>query len=327
MLIKKKLKVALLFSGQVRPISAGTFNLGLKEFTRDLDVDVYLTHWSEPGISMGHNLSKISQATQLDFEIDSYLKDAFDGFNIVAHESEVGDNWRLSLDPGYADILNSDKYSRLTIHSLPQLYQIYRSFQLVGDQFDHYDIVMRCRYDLLFVTSFQEWGYEHGVVYGLNFGRAYHPDRIYDIFFWGSPSAIRSTLTVWCDLPKLIHDPFDNGLDQRDACRLLYLGAGQSKSVVKSGLVRYCDIYRPEKSVYEYYVNILYWGLIEKSVLPILKQKVFNDFYNQLTKQIGLIKMQCFCFLTGLGIYKRGTLGYWKKKFSKILRVLRKLFS
>jgi hypothetical protein len=320
--LQKKLKVALLFSGQVRPISAATFNLGLKEFTRNLDVDVYLTHWDEPGVSMGHNLSKISQATQLDFEIDSYLKEAFDGFKVVAHESEAGDDWRLALAPEYADILSSDSYSRLTIHSLPQLYQIYKSFQLVEDQFDHYDVVMRCRYDLLFVTSFRDWDYEEGVVNGLNFGRAYHPDRIYDIFFWGPPSAVRSALTVWRDLPQLIDDQFDNGLDQRDACRLLYLGARQGPSVVKSGLVRYCDIYRPEKSVYEYYVNILYWALIEKSVLPIVKQEVFRDFYSQSTKQIGFMKTQWLRFLTGLGIYKRGTLAYWKKKFFKIFRVL-----
>ncbi len=322
MLDQKKLKVALLFSGQVRDISAEKFNSGLREFTRHFDADVYLTHWDEPGVSMGHNLSKMNQSTQATFDINAYLIKAFEGFNVVAHESESDDSWRKSLDSRYLDILNSHHYSKLTIHALPQLYQIYKSFKLVENNLDQYDIVIRCRYDLLFVTAFQEWGFHDATVYGLNFGRAYHPNRIYDIFFWGAPSAVRSTLMAWNIVPELIQNEFDNGLDKRDACRLLYLAAQKERSEVMSGVVRYCDIYRPEKSVYDYCVNILYWGLVAKEANSSLKQAVYLNFYNHLDKQMGAIKTSFLRLLTSFSIYRRGTLSYWKKKFLRVLHII-----
>jgi hypothetical protein len=322
MLNQKKLKVALLFSGQVRDISAEKFNSGLREFTRHFDADVYLTHWDEPGVSMGHNLSKMNQAPQFSFDINNYLEVAFAGFNVVSHKSESGKQWQESLDSAYLDILNSKHYSKLTIHSLPQLYQIYQSFKLVESRLDQYDIVIRCRYDLLFVTAFHEYHFDDMTVYGLNFGRAYYPDRIYDIFFWGSPSAVRSTFLAWDAIPELIKDEFNNGLDKRDACRLLYLAAQKEGSEVTSGVVRYCDIYRPEKSLYDYYVNILYWGLIAKDAKSSLKQAVHMNFYNHLDNQMGAIKTNFLRLLTSFSIYKRGTLSYWKKKLLKVLHIV-----
>jgi hypothetical protein len=322
MLSKKKLKVALLFSGQVRDISAEKFNSGLREFTRHFDADVYLTHWDEPGVSMGHNLSKMNQATQFAFDINDYLQVAFAGFHVVSHESESGKLWRESLDSAYLDILNSKYYSKLTIHSLPQLYQIYQSFKLVENRLDQYDIVIRCRYDLLFVTAFQECNFDDMTVYGLNFGRAYHPNRIYDILFWGSPSAVRSTFLAWDAIPELIKHEFNNNLDKRDACRILYLATQSGGVDVDSGMVRYCDIYRPEKSLYDYYVNILYWGLVAEDAASSLKQVVHKNFFNHLNAQMGVIKTNCLRIFTAFSIYKRGTLSYWKKKMFRVLHII-----
>ena len=47
-----------------------------------------------------------------------------------------------------------------------------------------------------------------------------------------------------------VNDNFNNGLDQRDCCRILFLGATQNKINIKSFDSRICDIYRPFKDNY-----------------------------------------------------------------------------
>jgi len=55
------------------------------------------------------------------------------------------------------------------------------------------------------------------------------------------------TLNKWLlrnDIPSLVKNNFDNGLDKRDSCRILYLAASIRKTKVKSLPSRICDVYR-----------------------------------------------------------------------------------
>ena len=52
-------------------------------------------------------------------------------------------------------------------------------------------------------------------LYTINFGRAFYPNRIYDIFFGGSNKSMSFLNDIWEKLPDLIYDKFDNQLDKR----------------------------------------------------------------------------------------------------------------
>ena len=95
----------------------------------------------------------------------------------------------------------------------------------------------------------------------INFGRrgAYYEKRIYDIFFY-SPSYCAPDVFCkpWVDFSTLVMHKFDNGLDKRDACRVLYLSAKISELDVISANLRYCDVYRNE---FKYFKNLFTWRI------------------------------------------------------------------
>ena len=49
------LKVALLFSGQVRKIPPDLFKEGIDIFTNNIEYDIFAHFWDEAGQSMNHN--------------------------------------------------------------------------------------------------------------------------------------------------------------------------------------------------------------------------------------------------------------------------------
>ena len=91
-------------------------------------------------------------------------------------------------------------------------------------------------------------------LFNLNFGRAYYPNRIYDIFFGGSRKAMNFISTIWDDTPFLVKNNFDNGLDKRDCCRILYLAASMNNTNIKSFSSRICDVYRNDDLKYSKYL-------------------------------------------------------------------------
>ncbi len=60
--------------------------------------------------------------------------------------------------------------------------------------------------------------------------------------------------SLWNDVPFLVNDSFDNGLDKRDCCRLLYLASTKNSTKVKSFPSRICDVYRSNKYIYSKYL-------------------------------------------------------------------------
>jgi hypothetical protein len=93
-----------------------------------------------------------------------------------------------------------------------------------------------------------------GSIFNLNFGRAYYPNRIYDIFFGGSRKAMNFISTIWDDTPYLVKNNFHNGLDKRDCCRILYLAASLNSNNIKTFPSRICDVYRDNDLKYSKYL-------------------------------------------------------------------------
>ena len=60
--------------------------------------------------------------------------------------------------------------------------------------------------------------------------------------------------TIWNDTPFLVKNNFDNGLDKRDCCRILYLAASLDNKNIESFSSRICDVYRNNDLLYSKYL-------------------------------------------------------------------------
>ena len=117
----------------------------------------------------------------------------------------------------------------------------------------------------------------NNIIYNLNFGRAYYPFRIYDIFFGGSRNSMNFISTIWSQIPSLVKNNFENGLDKRDSRRILYLAVSKNKSKVKNFPSRICDVYRNNDYLYSKY-------LISSHLLSLRFNKKYFIFLNYIFK-------------------------------------------
>ncbi len=240
------MKVAFLFAGQYRKISKKLFVESLLNLTDGLDYSIYSFCWKEIGRSLNHSNSAPELTTYNN--IEGEIQELFNGFNLKNSSFESFIDFKNNLSPIYKNIQNDKKYHYGTVNSLPQIYSITKCYELIENNLDNYDLIFRCRYDTLFFHPIKIYPLEiiarSNDLYNLNFGRAYYPKRVYDIFFGGSPKAISFLKKLWRNLPELINHSFENGLDRRDACRILYIGATLNKTNCQSFDTRICDIYR-----------------------------------------------------------------------------------
>ena len=252
MILNIEMKVALLFSGQVRRINIELFRYSLANFVRNLDYQIYIYCWEEIGKSMNHNLANVNNI--FDKNAINLIRDYFEGFNVKAIQSESFISFRDNLSYKYKNIINSNEFDKKTINSLPQIYTISESFKLMSDDIDSYDLIFRCRFDTPFLHPLDLYDLarlkKSNMVYSINFGRAFNHNRIYDIFFGGSKNSMMFLGQIWNDLPNLIINDFDNKLDKRDACRLLFISATEFGSKVDTFETRICDIYRNSPNNY-----------------------------------------------------------------------------
>lgn len=262
----KRLKVALLFSGQVRKINIAAFRMGLKILLEGLDYKIYLSAWSEIGRSGNHKQARmdtIRAAVRGELrkpsEAATYLEKLFNGWEVEEMSVECQKEWYRALSEPWRSIQNHTGYSPLTLNSLAQLYQIQKSFELVEDP-DSFDAIIRCRFDSVFVAPIKE-DVENLVsseLKHINFGKAFYPERVYDIFFMAKGSTAAEIFRTWRDVGDLIGSNISSTYDARDACRLIYVNAIQKGSIVSSLDIRYCDVYRAK---IPYLYGLLRWGL------------------------------------------------------------------
>lgn len=300
----RKTKVAILFSGQVREIDSELFNQGLELFTQDIDVDIYISCWSEIGKSMNHKVQDVNKIIDK-IRVEDFINKAFKNQKVKKINIESYEEWWENQAVQIKQIQNDKEFTYITKNSIAQLYKISDSYKLIDD-IDSYDIIMRARFDSIFVTPFKDFrNIKNNVVYTINLERAHYPNRIYDIFFFCSPGKGVSVFNCWERLAEYVYSDFTNGLERRDACRLLYIAADANLVEVKSVDIRYADIYRGEGYL-KYLAKIYYWGskkdnfnlLIPKNkryfLFKILqKQRLLKAYL----KYIYIVRWQLLAFL------------------------------
>ena len=273
------MKIAFLFSGQFREVPFDLFRKSLSNLTKDLDYGIFSYCWEEIGESLNHR-SKMP-SIDIDENIDTKIKLLFNDFNLLDSGHERFKDFEENLKSQHKEIFISKKFDFGTINSLPQIYTLHKSFQLLEKSIYEFDLVFRCRFDSIFIHPIKIFPLSeilsNNTLYNLNFGRAYYPRRIYDIFFGGSRKSMNFISTIWSDIPSLVKNKFDNGLDKRDSCRILYLAAYLNKNTVKSFPSRICDVYRNNDYLYSKY-------LISSHLLSLKFNKQYLLFLNYIFK-------------------------------------------
>ena len=250
------MKIAFLFSGQLRELEYDLFRKSLFNLTKDLDYAIFAYSWEEMGASLNHknNLPEIILNENIDEKINFLFKD----FNLLDFGYESFRDFKKNLKKQYREIFYSKKFDFGTVNSLPQIYTLHKSFELLEKSKLNFDLVFRCRFDSIFIHPIKIFPLQkilsNGSLFNLNFGRAYYPNRIYDIFFGGSLKSMNFISTIWKDTPDLVKNSFDNGLDKRDCCRILYLAAFIDNTNIKSFPSRICDVYRNNDLLYSKYI-------------------------------------------------------------------------
>tara|TARA_Y100000589_G_scaffold229556_1_gene216934 strand:- start:1254 stop:2204 length:951 start_codon:yes stop_codon:yes gene_type:complete len=253
------MKVAFLFAGQYRSIPKELMKYSIYNLTKGLDYNIFCYSWDEPGESLDHreNIPKVKNKK------DSYnqILDIFSEFNLKEIHTESYDNFVINLSKTHKKIFNSKIYHKGTIFAFPQIYTLSKCYKLLDNDHNEYDLIFRCRFDSIYLHPLKLYPLRNFLnssnLYNINFGRAYYPNRIYDIFFGGSKKSMAFLDQIWNDLPEFVENNFNNGQDKRDACRLFFVAANLNNIKVKSFNTRICDIYRPFKDNYyeEYLIS------------------------------------------------------------------------
>ncbi len=253
------MKIAFLFAGQYRPLSYDLFRYSMLNLTKDLDYNIFCYAWDEPGESLDHR-DKIPKTNP---SKDSLIQisNIFSEFNLKKIKTESYDNFIINLPKTHKKIFYSKIYHKGTVFSLPQIYTLSECYKLLASDKNQYDLIFRCRFDSLYLHPLNLYPLKNFLnspnLYNLNFGRAYYPNRIYDIFFGGSRKSMKFLDRIWDNIPQLVENNYKNGQDKRDACRLFYVAAITNNIKIKSLNTRICDIYRPFKDNYyeEYLIS------------------------------------------------------------------------
>ena len=305
------MKIAILFSGQYRSIPIHIFKRSLSTLVDGIDYSIFSYCWEEKGNSMNHSpiIPEIKKTN-----ISSEIENIFSSFNLENYSYESFSQFKKNLQDKYKKILNSNKFHIGTIHSLPQIYTLFKCYELFDSNVKskEYDLIFRCRYDSVFIHPLKLFPLKKILksdnLYNINFGRAYYPKRIYDIFFGGSRKSMSFISNIWEELPILIDHRFNNNLDKRDACRIIYLSPNLKNIGIKSFDSRICDIFRNiNDSSYERYIissHLLSFLNFNKYFL-VLKYFFEHVHYRKISKYKIIFFMLKSLFFSPISYIKR----------------------
>jgi hypothetical protein len=253
------MKILLLFSGQVRNVPIEMFRKSLIKFSEGHDVHIVAVAWQSTGVSYNHGVGTSYSQNELSSNVNIIIEQMFDQFKIVGKDI-IDEASFIDYEGKYVnneiDRLNSIyNFSHITKNSAKQLFMLNKSFDLAKPMLEDYDFIVRCRFDSIFTSRFMPKA-DNGFLYHMNFGKAFYPDRIYDIFFYTKPQDASKVFDIWNSIPNLIAMDWDNGLCRRDACRLLYLMATKNGLKIRTDDFRYCDVYR---GLFSYLFGYLKW--------------------------------------------------------------------
>ena len=182
------MKIAFLFAGQYRPIQKDLIKYSIANLTKGLNYNIFCYSWDETGESLDHrdNVPKIK------YNKDSYtqISNIFSEFNLKDICTESYHDFVMNLSKDHKKIFNSRIYHKGTIFALPQIYTLSKCYKLLEKSESEYDLIFRCRFDSIYLHPLRLYPLKSFLnssnLYNINFGRAYYPNRIYDIFFGGS---------------------------------------------------------------------------------------------------------------------------------------------
>tara|TARA_B100000242_G_scaffold66184_1_gene40996 strand:- start:7158 stop:8129 length:972 start_codon:yes stop_codon:yes gene_type:complete len=284
------LKVALLFSGQVRKIPPDLFKEGIDIFTNNIEYDIFAHFWDEAGQSMNHNpYAKNLITNQSALPI---VKEQFKDLPLKHKLSEPYKDFEKKIPKKHLEIHLENKNS-LYSHSLPQIYSLCRLFYSCKSKLSEYDLILKCRFDSVFTHRLIDSdlvNFNLNNIYNINFGKAYYPKRIYDIFFGGNFEVMKKISTTWDEIPNLVDNEFNNGLYKCDPCRIFYLSAINNGINVSSLNLRTYEVYRYKKP--EKYITFLANSGIAKPSWNIIKMlKSWKLFYSWSFRKPKLSKL------------------------------------
>ena len=265
------IKVALLYSGQIREISSDFFSEGVKFFTEGVDYSIYAQYWDETGQSMNHDLNKSKLISQ---NANIIFKKLFYDLPLLNSISEPFLEFQKKIPETHLKIHQENSWT-LCKNSLPQIYSFCKLFDSFRNELSDYDLIFKCRYDSVFTHRLLDSdlaNFKLNNLYHINFSKAYYPKRIYDIFFGGSYQVMDKMSKTWENIPQFVNHNFSNGLYKSDSCRLFYLSAYENQISVKSLSLRTCDIHR-YKYQKKYALNIAISGIAKpsKDILKMFK--------------------------------------------------------
>ena len=304
------MKIAFLFAGQYRPISKDLIRYSLQNLTKGIDYSIFCYSWDEKGESLDHR----EDIPKIKGDNDSFaqISSIFSEFNLKEVNTESYENFIINLPNKHKKILNSRIYHKGTIFALPQIYTLSKCYKLLDNDENKYDLIFRCRFDSIYIHPLKIYPLRKflnsSAIYNINFGRAYYPNRIYDVFFGGSKKSMSFLDQIWNNIPQLIENNLNTGQDKRDACRLFYVAAVSNNIKIKSLKTRICDIYRPFKdNYYEQYLISSHLFSLKFNLTSFKSIPFFISWF--IYRRINLIKLSSIImrtiFLIPLSYLKR----------------------
>lgn len=227
------MKIALLVCGQMRTFDHPKVLGYLNQLIQKLNCDVFLSTWTNRGISVWseHALkdqlsiqteekNKSINASHLDLisNIKKYKIDNYDRFIDEKCTDEIKSLLIQSSDNLY--------YSKAT--SIPSLYKLYSSYQLMKkyekENNIKYDIVIKTRPDFLHVHTDIEKYFDKvdDTLFHINIDITFCPNRVYEMFLLSSSKNMKVVCDSWINFNQLVNTDYSLHMSRLDACRLVY---------------------------------------------------------------------------------------------------------
>lgn len=258
-------RIALLMCGQMRlfdhPRVVGAFRdfvgaLGCGSDGGTATIDLFVSTWSDRGVSYNHGHPLHAHTANNATITESDIRRVYEptGVRIAGIKVRNYAEWRARLRPTYAAMEREGfVWNGMNIRGtmVPQLFTLWDANMMrcsAGGQ--THDLVIRIRPDLLYnlthagpllVTPVVP-----NTVTGINSPAAgvFWPQRIYDIFFWGTAAAMDNVCDAYNNVEAAVAHPFNNGLHPRDACRILYVQAALIGTLRVGEMAPVASIYR-----------------------------------------------------------------------------------
>lgn len=246
------MRAAILLCGQMRthdhPVVMQSFRVFLQQFQ---EFDIFIATWRKRGISHNHG-NPIFTGAEEDCVLEHTLFQMYPNVRgIEIHEEE---SWVSTLSEEFRQLYQTGyEWCNLKIKgtSVPQLFMLQRAnslrkhYEEVSDT--KYDIVIRCRPDVRFDHALPaKYLQDLNAIYAINnrMSGTFFPNRIYDIFFYGSSNTMDILCEAYHHIGELIRLPVHHGLHPEDTCRILFLWAYLHKISVCDIELDICQIVR-----------------------------------------------------------------------------------